>query len=139
MAVHLRLLRMGAKKQAFYRIVASDSRRARDGRFLEIVGTYNPITKPAEVRVHEDKLTKWLNQGAQPTDTVSTLLSQIGFTEKYLKAKKGEDISEITLKTIIKERHKKTRRMKKAAVAAAAEKQKAPAVASDNKETPAEG
>lgn len=132
MAVHLRLLRMGAKKQAFYRIVASDSRRARDGRFLEIVGTYNPITKPAEVRVHEDKLTKWLDQGAQPSDTVSTLLTQVGFTEKYHKAKKGEDVSGLALKTTIKERHKKTRKMKKAAIAAAAEKKDAPAA-------PAEG
>ncbi len=117
MAVHLRLLRIGAKKQPYYRIVATDSRRARDGRFLEIVGTYNPITKPAEVKVSEDKLTTWLDQGAQPTDTVRSLLTQIGFIEKYGKAKRGEDVSEVTLKTSITERPKKTRKMKKAAVA----------------------
>jgi len=112
---------MGKKKQPFYRIVAADSRRARDGRFLEILGTYNPITQPAVVEVQEDKLTKWLDDGAVPSDTVSSLLTQIGFIEKYHKAKKGEDVSEIALKTSITERKKKTRKMKKASVAAAAE------------------
>jgi len=116
---------MGAKKRPFYRIVAADSRRARDGRFLEILGTYNPITKPAEVQVFEDRVTKWLDRGAIPSDTVSSLLTQIGYTQKYHKAKKGEDTSEITLKTTIRERPKKTRKMKKAAVA-------------DSKEAPAE-
>ncbi|UCG62213.1 MAG: 30S ribosomal protein S16 [Candidatus Zixiibacteriota bacterium] len=119
MAVHLRLLRTGAKKQPYYRIVATDSRRSRDGRFLEIVGTYNPIAKPAEVKVFEDKLTTWLNQGAQPTDTVRSLLTQIGFIEKYSKAKRGEDVTEMALKTTINERPKKTRKMRKAAVAKA--------------------
>ena len=94
MAVHVRLRRMGAKKQAFYRIVAADSRRARDGRFLETLGTYNPITKPAEIKLHEDKLTKWLDQGAIPSDTVGSLLTQVGFIEKYEKQNRqhrGED------------------------------------------------
>jgi small subunit ribosomal protein S16 len=134
----LRLLRIGAKKRPFYRIVATDSRRSRDGRFLEIVGTYNPITKPAEVKVAEDKLTTWLNQGAQPTDTVRALLTQIGFTEKYTKAKRGEDVSEVALKTAIDERPKKTRKMKKAAVAKAEAKAKeateAEAVTQEKKE-----
>ena len=121
MPVHIRLRRMGAKKRPFYRIVAADSRRARDGRFLEIVGYYNPITKPAEVKVHEDKLSKWLNEGAVPSDTVNSLLTQVGFNEKYLRAKKGEDVSSIELKSCITERRKKTRRIKKAAVAAAEE------------------
>ncbi|MBN1212038.1 MAG: 30S ribosomal protein S16 [candidate division Zixibacteria bacterium] len=116
MAVHIRLRRMGAKKRPFYRIVAADSRRARDGRFLENVGTYNPITQPAEVTVVEDKLTKWLDQGAIPSDTVKTLLSQIGFIEKYEKVKKGEDVSEVVLKKHITERKKKTRKAKKATV-----------------------
>ncbi len=119
MAVHIRLRRMGAKKRPFYRIVAADSRRARDGRFLEVLGTYNPITVPAEISVHEDKLTKWLNEGAVPSDTVSSLLTQIGFVEKYHKAKAGADVSEIELRTTIKERKKKTRRIKKAALAQA--------------------
>ena len=112
---------MGTKKRPFYRIVAADSRRARDGRFLEVLGTYNPITQPAEVKVFENKLIKWLDQGAIPSDTVGSLLTQIGFGEKYEKHKKGEDVSEITLRTTIVERRKKTRKMKKAAVKTEAE------------------
>ncbi|MCP4545461.1 MAG: 30S ribosomal protein S16 [bacterium] len=119
MAVHIRLRRMGAKKRPFYRIVAADSRRARDGRFLEVLGTYNPITVPAEIEVKEDKLTKWLNEGAVPSDTVSSLLTQIGFVEKYHKAKAGADVSEIEVRKTIKERKKKTRKIKKAALAQA--------------------
>ena len=119
MAVHIRLRRMGAKKRPYYRIVAADSRRARDGRFLEVLGTYNPITRPAEVQVHEDKLTKWLDQGAVPSDTVSSLLTQIGFVEKYHKAKAGADVADIEVKKTITERKKKTRKMKKAALAQA--------------------
>lgn len=117
MPVHIRLRRMGAKKRPFYRIVAADSRRAREGSFLEILGTYNPIAKPAEVKVFEERVTKWLDRGAIPSNTVGSLLTQIGFTEKYHKAKKGEDTSEISLKTLIRERPKKTRKMKKAAMA----------------------
>jgi small subunit ribosomal protein S16 len=119
LAVHIRLRRIGAKKRPFYRIVAADSRRARDGRFLEVLGTYNPITQPAELSVIEERLTKWLDDGAVPSDTVSSLLTQIGFVEKYEKAKRGEDVSDMTLKTTITERKKKTRKSKKATVAAA--------------------
>ena len=136
MAVHIRLRRMGKKKRPFYRIVAIDSRRARDGRFLETVGTYNPITKPAEVKLFEDRVSYWLNQGAQPTDTVSSLFTQVGFTEKYLRSKKGEDVSEVTLKTTIKERPKKTRKMKKAAVAAAEAASKESSEATEAAATP---
>lgn len=114
---------MGTKKRPFYRIVAADSRRARDGRFLETLGTYNPITVPAEVTVHEDKLTKWFDEGAQPSDTVKSLLTQVGFIEKYQKAKRGEDVSAIELKTTITERKKKTQKIKKAALAEAAAKE----------------
>ena len=117
MAVHIRLRRMGAKKRPFYRIVAADSRRARDGRFLEVLGTYNPIDRPATVSVKEDLLTKWLDEGATPSDTVNSLLTQIGFVEKYRKAKSGADVSDITLKSAITERKKKTRKVKKASVA----------------------
>jgi small subunit ribosomal protein S16 len=124
---------MGAKKRAFYRIVAADSRRARDGRFLEILGTYNPIPKPAQVTVLEDKLTKWLDQGAKPSDTVNSILAQIGFTKKYEKYKRGEDVSEITLQTSIKERRKKTKKIRKATVEATTE-----APAETPPETPAE-
>ena len=88
MPVHIRLRRMGAKKRPFYRIVAADSRRARDGRFLEILGTYNPIAKPAEVKVFEERVKEWLDRGATPSNTVGSLLTQIGFMEKYHKAKR---------------------------------------------------
>jgi small subunit ribosomal protein S16 len=117
LAVHIRLRRMGAKKRPYYRIVAADSRRSRDGRFLEILGTYNPIEKPAVVSVKEERITAWLNNGAVPSDTVASLLTQIGFTDKYLKAKAGQDVTEIALKPVITERKKKTRKMKKAVVA----------------------
>jgi hypothetical protein len=86
---------------------------------LEVLGTYNPITQPAELSVIEERLTKWLDDGAVPSDTVSSLLTQIGFVEKYKKAKRGEDVSDMTLKTTITERKKKTRKSKKASVAAA--------------------
>lgn len=108
---------MGAKKRAFYRIVAIDSRLSRDGRSVEVIGTYDPIVKPAVVSIVEDKMTKWVDQGAVVSDTVKTLLTQVGYWEKYHKAKKGEDVSAMVLKTTIKERAKKTRRMKKASVA----------------------
>ncbi len=93
MAVKLRLKRMGAKKRPFYRIVAADSRSPRDGRFIEIVGTYNPITTPAEVKVNEEIALKWLNNGAIPTDTVRDLLRKQGIMEKFHNSKmskKGE-------------------------------------------------
>lgn len=122
MAVHIRLRRMGAMKRPFYRIVAADSRRARNGAFLEILGTYNPITKPATVEIEEKKITKWLNDGAVPSDTVRTLLKQVGFSLKVQRAKKGEDVSGMVLNKTIKERPKKTRRMKKASATAEAAK-----------------
>lgn len=90
MAVKLRLKRMGSKQKPFYRIVAADSRSPRDGRFIETVGTYNPIKNPAVVTVDEEKALKWLNNGAQPTDTVKNLLSQSGVMKKYAESKKKE-------------------------------------------------
>ncbi len=74
MAVKLRLQRFGAKKAPQYRIVASDSKSPRDGKFLEIVGTYNPLTNPATVNVNKELATKWLDNGAQPTTTVKNIL-----------------------------------------------------------------
>ena len=88
MAVKLRLLRMGAKKKPFYRIVAADSRSPRDGRFIESVGTYNPLLKENSVTVDTEKVTKWLNNGAQPTDTVKSLLSKNGVWAQYKNSKK---------------------------------------------------
>ena len=78
MAVKIRLRRMGAKKAPFYRVVVADSRYPRDGRFIEQVGTYNPMTKPAAVEFDAEKVQKWIKNGAQPTDTVKRLLKEKG-------------------------------------------------------------
>jgi len=74
MAVRIRLSRKGTKKKPIYRIVAADSQASRDGAFLEILGTYNPHNNPAQVLIKTDLLSKWITRGAQPTDTVSSLL-----------------------------------------------------------------
>ena len=78
MAVKIRLRRMGAKKAPFYRIVVADSRYPRDGRFIEEIGTYNPMTEPTTVTVDAEKAMKWIANGAQPTDTVRDLLKKNG-------------------------------------------------------------
>ena len=78
MAVKIRLRRMGAKKAPFYRVVVADSRYPRDGRFIEEVGTYNPMTDPAEVKVNAEAVKKWIGNGAQPTNTVKALLKKEG-------------------------------------------------------------
>ena len=92
MAVKLRLKRMGAKQRPSYRIVAADSRSPRDGRFIETVGTYNPIANPAEVHIDKEKAMKWLNNGAQPTDTVKNIFRQEGIIKEFAesKVKKGK-------------------------------------------------
>ncbi|MDD3453661.1 MAG: 30S ribosomal protein S16 [Bacilli bacterium] len=87
MAVKLRLKRMGSKKRAFYRVVAADSRSPRDGKFIETVGTYNPITEPAEVKINEEVALRWLNNGAIPTDTVRDLFSKQGIMKKFHESK----------------------------------------------------
>ena len=76
MAVKMRLRRMGAKKNPFYRIVVADSRYPRDGRFIEEIGTYNPMTEPAQVKIDADKAKQWIANGAQPTDTVKAMLKK---------------------------------------------------------------
>jgi len=76
--VKLRLRRMGAKKAPFYRIVVADSRFPRDGRFIEEIGTYNPLVKPAEIKIDGDRAKEWIKNGAQPTDTVRDLLKKAG-------------------------------------------------------------
>ena len=78
MAVKIRLRRMGAKKAPFYRVVVADSRYPRDGRFIEEVGTYNPMTEPSQFTVDADKVKQWIANGAQPTDTVKVLLKKKG-------------------------------------------------------------
>jgi small subunit ribosomal protein S16 len=81
MAVKIRLRRMGAKKAPFYRIVVADSRSPRDGKFIEEIGYYNPLTEPVEVKVDEEKVNKWLSNGAQPTETVKRLLTNAGLVK----------------------------------------------------------
>ncbi len=88
--VILRSQRFGSKKKPFYRIVATDSRNPRDGRFIEVVGTYNPLTNPATVKFDEEKVIKWLNNGAKPTDTVKSLLTREGLIVKFLEQAKAE-------------------------------------------------
>ena len=87
MAVKLRLTRVGKKKQPQYRVVAADSRAARDGRFIQIIGTYNPRTDPSTVNIDSDKAVKWLMDGAQPTDRVRKLLEVTGAWEAFTVAK----------------------------------------------------
>ncbi|CDB28386.1 30S ribosomal protein S16 [Firmicutes bacterium CAG:582] len=88
MAVKLRLKRMGSKQKPFYRVVAADSRSPRDGRFIETVGTYDPVKKEESIMIDEEKALKWLNNGAQPTDTVKNLLTKKGIWAKYKNTKK---------------------------------------------------
>ncbi|MCT0005464.1 30S ribosomal protein S16 [Weissella confusa] len=87
MAVKIRLKRMGSKKRPFYRVVVADSRSPRDGRFIETVGTYNPLVEPAEVKLNEELVLSWLNNGAQPSDTVKNLFSNAGIMKKFHEAK----------------------------------------------------
>ena len=82
MAVKIRLKRMGAKKAPFYRIVAMDSRKARDGKYIDQIGFYNPVSEPKQIVIDADKAKEWLANGAQPTDTVMGLLVSQGIVEK---------------------------------------------------------
>jgi small subunit ribosomal protein S16 len=89
LSVRLRLRRMGKKKQPVYKVVAADSRSPRDGKFLEAIGLYNPLTKPHTVEIQEDRALYWLDKGAQPTDTVKSLLRQKGITLKRELSRRG--------------------------------------------------
>jgi small subunit ribosomal protein S16 len=82
MAVKIRLARRGDKKSPFYRVVVADSRSPRDGRFIEILGTYNPLTNPAEIKLDVEKAKTWIKNGAQPTETAKSLLVKSGVIEK---------------------------------------------------------
>ena len=81
MSVKIRLKRIGAKKAPFYRVVVADSRYPRDGRFIEEIVYYNPLTNPVEIKIDSEKAQKWINNGAQPTETVKSLLKKAGITE----------------------------------------------------------
>ena len=87
MAVKIRLTRMGSKKRPVYRIVASDSRSPRDGKYLELIGTYDPKTNPRTVNVNEELAIKWLTTGAIPSDTVRSIFSEVGIMKKFAETK----------------------------------------------------
>ena len=87
MAVKLRLTRMGAKKRPMYRIVATDSHRSRDGQYLELIGSYNPTTDPATVKINKEIAMKWLNNGAIPSDTVRSLFQKEGIMKAFAEEK----------------------------------------------------
>jgi small subunit ribosomal protein S16 len=86
-ATKIRLMRMGRKKRPFYRVVVADSRARRDGDFIEILGYYNPLTEPAEIKINEEKALKWLENGAIPTDTVRSILSRLGVIKTFAEKK----------------------------------------------------
>ena len=90
MAVKLRLTRMGKTKQPAYRVVAIDSHTKRDGEYIELVGTYNPLTEPKSVKINDEVALKWLNNGAIPSDTVRNLLSEAGIMKKFHESKLGK-------------------------------------------------
>ena len=119
MAVKLRLKRMGGKQKPFYRIVAADSRFPRDGRFIETVGTYNPIAKPAEVKIDKELAIKWLSNGAQPTDTVKYLMANCN-EDGTLNYKKSE-VVKLSKKAQAKKAEEEARKAEEAAAAAQTE------------------
>ena len=88
--VRIRLRKMGLRHQPYYRIVVADRESPRDGRFLEVVGTYNPRTEPSTILVKEDRIYHWLGKGAQPSESVARLFNQIGLKERFDRLNKGE-------------------------------------------------
>lgn len=89
MAVSMRLMRFGGKKSPFYRVVVADRRVSRDGKFIDLIGTYDPKKDPVEIRFKEEKAIEWLRKGAQPTPTVRQLLIQSGISKKMAEREKG--------------------------------------------------
>ena len=90
MAVKIRLKRMGSNKKPFYRIVVADSRSPRDGKFIEEIGYYNPVSQPKQIKINDEKAVKWLSNGAQQLDTVKTLLVNNGVMEKFEASKQAK-------------------------------------------------
>jgi small subunit ribosomal protein S16 len=93
--VRIRLRRVGAKKQPSYRVVAADIEHPRDGRFLEILGFYNPRTRPETIELHEDRIYDWIGRGAQPSESVKKLFKTIGLVERYERYKSGESLEKL--------------------------------------------
>ncbi len=137
MSVRLRLRRMGKKKQPIYKVVAADSRSPRDGKFLEAVGIYNPLMKPHTVDLKEERVFYWLDKGAQPTDTVKSLLRQKGITLKRELIKKGKTEEQINSEMEnwqkLREAKTATKIVKKKSKKAAASEQKSEEVSKEGK------
>ena len=95
MSVKLRMRRMGTKKRPFWRIVAIDSRSARDGRFIEILGHYNPMVEPPQIKMDDDRIYYWLDQGALPSEKVGILLKKLGLTERWRLLRAGVAIPDL--------------------------------------------
>ncbi len=93
--VRIRLRRVGAKAQPSYRLVAADKESPRDGRFLEILGYYNPRTEPATIQLKEDRIYDWLSKGAQPSESVERVLRSAGALDRFERFKKGEALEEL--------------------------------------------
>jgi len=120
MSVVIRLMRAGAKKRPFYRMVAADSRRQRDGRFLEILGHYNPLTQPYELVVHKDKVVNWLSKGAQPSEQAASLLRSLDISlHRPTPAKKKPEASVVAAKKAAKQAARKAAPARAAAKPAA--------------------
>jgi small subunit ribosomal protein S16 len=147
LAVKIRLKKMGSKKRPFYRLIVADSRSPRDGRFLETLGHYNPMVEPAEIKIDEDKVYKWLDNGAKPTVNAANLLKAQGILERWRLLKSGVTIAELDAK--IEERRakqpkaqpKEKKKLSKKAIAAAkvAEEEAAkPEESPEEVDTPAE-
>ncbi len=97
MAVRIRLQRHGKKRRPFYRLVAVDSRSQRDGRFIERIGHYDPMTDPANIVIDAEKALKWLRTGAQPSDTAKDLMSKVGVWEQFINEKEGQPTSTLEI------------------------------------------
>jgi small subunit ribosomal protein S16 len=126
LSVKIRLRRTGKKKQPMYRLVATDSRMPRDGRFLEVLGWYRPVDKPAKVKIDIPKTIEWLKRGAVPSDTVNALFHHSGLSLIWDKVQKGENVADLALNETITERPHKVKakaraRMTEKAAAGAAE------------------
>lgn len=93
--VRIRLRRNGLKKQSTYRIIAADKESPRDGRFLEILGSYNPRTEPFTFQVNEERIYHWMKNGAQPSESVAKLFKSVGLDERFARYKKGEDLEKL--------------------------------------------
>lgn len=114
--VRIRLRRMGFRNQPSYRIVATEKESPRDGRFLEILGFYNPRTNPSTLEIKEDRVYHWLKNGAQPSDSVANLFSQIGLQDRFDRFQKGEDVKKLLeeAKVSMEEHKEKVKTGKKA-------------------------